>query len=253
MDKTINNLISVNICTYNRADFIEEAIKSALEQTYTNIEIIVTDDASTDNTKEIVESFNNPKIKYFKNETNLGISKNRDVALSKSSGEYIAVLDSDDFWRDKSKLEKQIAFLENNKNYAVIGTQTMAVTETGKFYRKICNKTSNKKIKNNLLLKNQFVNSSTLIRHSVINEVGKYNESLILNEDYDLFLKIGEKYQLHNLEEFSTSYRIGEQNTMNNKKVAAKVHHEIIKKYNDYPNYFVALIKSYLRILKSLI
>jgi glycosyltransferase involved in cell wall biosynthesis len=250
----LNKLISVQICTYNRANFILKAIKSALGQTYTNIEIVVVDDASTDNTKELVRNIDDPRIKYFKNSTNIGISRNRNVALEKCSGEYVAILDSDDYWIDNEKLEKQISFLENNPDFAVIGTQAKLINDRGDAAGQINVCKDDKNIRKNILRRNQFINSSVLMKKNLINEVDGYDENLQVGEDYDLFMKLGIKYKLANLESSSIAYRTGHENSMSNKVLAAKTHHNLINKYKKYyPGYMVAILKSYIRLLKAVL
>ena len=116
-----NPLVSIIIPTYNRADYLERAIKSVLNQTYKNLEIIIIDDNSKDNTKIKVLSFNSKKIRYYRNLTNCGapFSRNRGIDLSK--GEYINFLDDDDILFRK-KVELQVKkFLESkDKKLGVI-------------------------------------------------------------------------------------------------------------------------------------
>lgn len=246
----MNDLISIQICTYNRASLIKEAIQSVLDQTYQDFEIIIIDDASTDNTREIVETFQDRRIKYFRNEINLGVTKSRNLAIKKSLGKYIAILDSDDFWNDKKKLEKQIDFLKNNPFVAVLGTQALKITIKGEIVGKLKKETRDINIRQKILQTNQFVNSSVLILKEAIETFDGYDENLLVAEDYDMFLKIGQKYKLANLESFSTSYRVGNQGYTSNKKNLAIHHYRLIKKYKKvYPKYFIALIKSYLRIV----
>lgn len=253
MDNSSNKLISVQICTYNRANLIKEAIQSVLDQTYENFEIIIIDDASTDNTEEVVKSFFDSRIKYFKNEKNLGIAKSRNLAVQKCSGEYIAILDSDDFWNDSKKLEKQIHFLENNSLVGIIGTQAFKINLKGNIVGKLKKELKDKDIRKKILLTNQFVNSSVLIRKRVIEEFGGYDENLSGIEDYDLFLKIGQKYQFQNLASFSTSYRIGNESYSSNRKKIAQYHSQLIRKnQKNYPNYTRALFKSYLRLIRAI-
>jgi len=253
MDKNLNNpLVSVQICTFNRAETISRAIQSALDQSYTNIEIIIMDDASTDDTEIVVSRFQDSRIKYFKNGTNLGIVKNRNASIEKSNGKYIAILDSDDFWNSNDKIAKQVDFLENNRGYAIVGTQANIVDINDKTIDKINVLKTNKTIKKWMLLRNNFINSSVLINKKVILDVGGYDNSLPLNEDYDLSLKIAQTHKVSNLPDFYTSYRTGNISSMNNVKLAAKKHLQLIKRYkNNYPNFWLALIKSYLRLLKS--
>jgi glycosyltransferase involved in cell wall biosynthesis len=104
---------------FNSEKFIYQAIQSILDQTFQDFELIITDDGSTDNSLSIIETFNDKRIKLIKNTSNLGLTASRNDAINISNGEYIAFLDSDDISR-QDRLEKQIAFLENNKEFGMI-------------------------------------------------------------------------------------------------------------------------------------
>ena len=109
----IDGLVSVVMPSWNTAPFIGESIRSVLAQTYPNWELIIVDDCSTDDTDAVVASFADERIRYFKNEHNLGAALTRNRALQEAQGEWIAFLDSDDLWTP-DKLEKQIAFMKEN-------------------------------------------------------------------------------------------------------------------------------------------
>lgn len=114
----IDGLVSVIMPSWNTGKFIAESIQSVIDQTYKNWELLIVDDCSTDNTDEVVSSFNDKRIKYLKNETNLGAALTRNRALREAQGEWIAFLDSDDLWAPE-KLEKMIKFMkENNYSFA---------------------------------------------------------------------------------------------------------------------------------------
>lgn len=106
-------LVSIIVPTYNDEKYISETINSILSQTYKNFEIIVVDDCSTDKTVVILDSFNDPRIRIFKNSSNMGTAYSRNLAIRESKGEYIAFLDGDDLW-DVNKLEHQLDFMEKN-------------------------------------------------------------------------------------------------------------------------------------------
>lgn len=100
--------------SYNTAKYIKESVKSVIAQTYTNWELIIVDDCSTDNTDEVVKEFlSDSRIKYLKNEKNSGAAISRNRALREAQGKWVAFLDSDDIWEEE-KLEKQIAFMKKN-------------------------------------------------------------------------------------------------------------------------------------------
>ncbi|WP_195600003.1 glycosyltransferase family 2 protein [Longibaculum muris] len=110
----MDDLVSIIMPSYNTANYIEESIQSVLNQTYTNWELIIVDDCSTDNTDEIISKFlEDKRIHYFKNEKNLGAAVSRNKALREANGRWITFLDSDDLW-NSLKLEKQINFMISN-------------------------------------------------------------------------------------------------------------------------------------------
>lgn len=112
----VDGLVSIIMPSWNTARWIGESIESVINQTYENWELIIVDDCSTDNTDEVVESYNDKRIQYLKNIENCGAAITRNRAISQANGEWIAFLDSDDLWRPE-KLEKMIDFMSSN-NYS---------------------------------------------------------------------------------------------------------------------------------------
>lgn len=109
----MGELVSIIMPSYNTGRFIAESIQSVLAQTYTNWELLIVDDSSTDDTDVVVAQFSNSRIRYLKNEKNSGAAVSRNWALREAKGRWIAFLDSDDLWHPE-KLEKQLAFMEKN-------------------------------------------------------------------------------------------------------------------------------------------
>lgn len=248
MDQNLKKepLVSVTICSYNRADMITKAIQSAIDQSYQNIEIIVVDDASTDNTEEIVKSIHSSKpIKYFRNPVNLNIAGTRNKTVEYSSGEYIAILDSDDFWIDKNKIQEQVNFLESNKDFALVGTQAKVIDQNGNFTGEIKNHLINEDIQRNLLIRNQFIHSTVLYRKDKIIENNFFDKKNSPFEDYDLLLKIGRKNKLANLNIFTTVYREhsgGESKKLNFRKKIIFLG-ILIKNFPFYKNRFKSILR----------
>ena len=127
-----NNLVSIITPTYNCARYIEETIRSVQAQTYQNWEMIISDDCSTDNTREVIAPYmeQDSRIKYICNEKNRGAAITRNNALRIAKGDWIAFLDSDDLWLPE-KLEKQITFMEKN-GYAFSYTKYSEIDEVSK-------------------------------------------------------------------------------------------------------------------------
>ena len=109
----MRDLVSIIMPAYNTGRFLRESVNSVLAQTYTEWELIIVDDCSTDDGDAVAATFSDPRIRYLKNETNSGAAVSRNRALREARGRWIAFLDSDDVWYPE-KLEKQIAFMEEN-------------------------------------------------------------------------------------------------------------------------------------------
>ncbi|MFA6226872.1 MAG: glycosyltransferase family 2 protein [Candidatus Paceibacterota bacterium] len=249
--------ISVIICTYNREKFIERAIRSALAQSFSDFEIIVMDDASSDNTEKIVRDLiqDNAKIKYFKNDTNLGISKNRNKALNTAQGKYIAILDSDDFWIDNNKLRKQVDFLENNLDYILIGSNIKIIDEKENFIKNTDFETEDVEIRKKILKSNQIPHSSVMYKKDTVEKINGYNERLSCDEDLDLFLRLGRFGKMKNLKDITTSYTKHSQSFSQERKIDMAWNHLtiVLKNFGKYPNWFTAMFWAKLRLLKSLL
>lgn len=188
--------ISVIIPTYNRADFIIDTINSVLNQTYQPKEIIVVDDGSTDDTQNILSKLfkTNPIVKYIK-QSNKGVSNARNVGIKNSSYEWIAFLDSDDIWCE-SKLEIQSTLHKKNKNILFSHTNELWL-----FNNKIIKqKKHQQKHSGNCFeknLENTLIGASTVMIHrSIFEDIGYFDENLKVCEDYDMWLRILEKYEV---------------------------------------------------------
>jgi teichuronic acid biosynthesis glycosyltransferase TuaG len=126
-----NPLISIIMPAYNSEKTIRESIKSIINQSYTNWELLIIDNCSADRTYKIIEEYlDDKRIHYIKNDNNYGVAFSRNVAIKKAKGEYIAFLDSDDLW-SKFKLEKQLHFMKKN-NYQFTFTSNYIITEDNK-------------------------------------------------------------------------------------------------------------------------
>lgn len=182
-------LVSVLIPAYNAAAYIRETVVSALAQTYPNIEVLVADDGSTDATGEIVKGFKDPRIRYFRHE-NRGIAKTRNRLFREAKGEYLAILDSDDMYLPR-KVEAEVAFLESHPEYAAVYCDLRYFFDgaPGRLYRHRYTFPSGNLFRE--LLKKQFITNTTLmLRRSVIETIGVFNEDTREVEDWSYFLKM---------------------------------------------------------------
>lgn len=189
-------LVSVIIPTYNRDYSIITAVNSVLAQSYTSIEVIVVDDGSTDNTENLIKNYHE-KVTYLYKD-NGGVSSARNYGIQYSKGDLIAFLDSDDIWT-LCKIEKQVSWLNQNRDYGMVLTDVYMVDSSG-----MMNEKSNRRlafpddgyILDKVLLKPSLIPSSILVRRSVLDDVGFFDENLKTAEDLDLHLRIAFKYKI---------------------------------------------------------
>lgn len=249
--------ISVIIIAYNRADLLPKAVASVLAQSYRDFELLIIDDGSTDGTEAYVRGLmpRDGRVIYFKNEFNLGISKSRNRGVALARGEYIAMLDSDDYWIDNDKLKIQAAYLDAHPEAGLIGTAIRCEDETGRTLKEDVYAISDEEIRRRLLWKNQIAQSSVLFRKNAFVKAGGYDESFSIGEDYDLWLKMGRDFKFANLPEVMAAYLIHSGGITKERKflTVAATDRIIYRHKKNYPGYFKARIKSGMRFLKALI
>ena len=193
-------MVSVIIPTYNRAGTIKRAAKSVLSQTYSDIELIIVDDCSTDNTREIVGSIEDLRLKYVRLDKNSGacVARNKGIELAK--GEYIAFQDSDDEWYS-DKLKKQIAAIEHN-NADVCFCQRKRYLTSGKrffIFPQFPRKTGF--IPYKVLYEISRVTSSTIFCKRDVAQKTLFDAKVIKGQDYDWTIRAGKEYKFYFLAE----------------------------------------------------
>ena len=214
---------------YNSEKYIAESIKSVLEQTYQNWELIVADDCSTDNTAEIVKKFTDSRIKYIKNNENCGVAITRNNAIKAANGKWIAFLDSDDLWK-YNKLEKQIEYVNKNSNVKFTFTASLFIDETGMYKDYVLNVPD--KVNKKQLLKQCIIScSSVLIEKNLM--IG-YNFPIgkCIHEDFVAWLKILDEVNFaYGINEPFLVYRLSSNSKSANKFKAAKMQWNAYKEY----------------------
>ncbi|UPT65615.1 MAG: glycosyltransferase [Sphingobacteriales bacterium JAD_PAG50586_3] len=185
-------LVSVLMPVYNTAPFLAEAIQSILNQTYQNLELIIVNDGSTDNSEEVILSFNDKRIRYYPNAENKKIVYSRNKALELANGKYIAFLDSDDY-SVPNRLEIQVDFLEKNMLFGFIGSNARFVNTRNEYSDNIISyQIGDDDIEIILLFKNFFCASTITFRRDAIGNL-RFNPDFPVAEDYDFYLRILEK------------------------------------------------------------
>ncbi len=184
--------VSVIIPTYNRAKNLIQSIDSVMNQTYQDLEIIIVDDGSTDNTKEVLSKYDG-KVRYFYQE-NRGVSAARNIGIKESRGEFIAFLDSDDSWLG-NKLEQQMKLFQYDPSVSLQYSYARYLDKANniEFIRP---KNVSKSFKDFLYEDTVLPTSSVVLKKSVLEEVGMFDEGLPGIEDYDLWLRCSRKFKI---------------------------------------------------------
>lgn len=198
--------ISVIIPAYNASSTINSTIQSVLLQSFSDFELIVIDDGSTDMTAEIVRDIKDSRIKLF-SDRNCGLSVARNRGIEQAVGEYLAFLDADDLWTE-DKLEKQLMVLEANPKAGVAYSWTSYIDEEDNLLYNCYPTSFQGNVLGKLLLTNFLHNGSNpLIRSSAVQSVGKFDPELKSGEDWDYYLRLAASYSFVVVPEYQILYR----------------------------------------------
>ena len=199
--------LSIIMPAYNAENHISHAIKSILNQTHEDFELIIINDGSTDSTKQIIHSFDDDRIKYTENENNSGIVTSRNKGLKLAVGEYVGMLDADDIAYPE-KFKEQITFLEQNKDFGIVGSWAKFIDDKGnKLPGNWKLAASPEMIPSIMLFKNYFLQSAVLYRKECISKFS-FKEGFDILEDYLIWLEIIKEYKAWNLQKYLVDYRI---------------------------------------------
>jgi len=224
-------LVSVVMATYNRADVISKTVKSIFEQNYRPLELIIVNDGSSDNTlavlKHLKETFD---FKLIDNPKNFGLQKSLNIGVTESKGKYIARIDDHDLWIQNDKLSKQVAFLEKHSEIGLVGT---GFRINGK---DLINPLTDSEIRQQILMRCPFCHVTILMRRSVFNQVGNYDETLPYSEDWDLWLKIGAVSEIANLPDITTQVIEAENDSLSADYFLKQLplNRQLVRKYSEY-------------------
>lgn len=192
--------VTVAVPVYNRERYVRDAIDSILAQTFTDFELLVIDDGSTDGSREVVQAFRDPRIRLVCNGANLGIPKTRNAAVRLARGEYLAFLDSDDTALPK-RLAKQVAFLDGHPDHAAVGAWIGWMDEEGRPLGRIKRKAvSPDEIAAQRLFRSGLENSASMARTPVLRDF-PHREDLGVGSDFDMWARVAGAHKLANLPE----------------------------------------------------
>lgn len=211
----MSTIVSVIIPTYNRASFISDAIDSVLSQTYQDYEIIVVDDGSTDDTKQVLSKYGNQIHYIYQENQRQGAARNN--GIRHSTGNYIAFLDSDDVWLPQ-KLEWDIACFENESQIGFVYSNVMYISSDGAPLHKRRMKSPTGDVLENIVLENFVVASTAIVKRECFDTVGLFNETREIagSEDYEMWTRIASQYHFGYVDRSSTKYRVHPMGMMSN-------------------------------------
>lgn len=242
--------VSILISIFNGEAVLNRALKSILHQTYQDFEVICIDDYSTDKTPVLLQEWKEQLGERFvneRNQKNYGLTRSLNITLQKSTGEYIARLDADDWW-EPTKLEKQVTFLNNHPEYGIVGTNHWNQYEHQEKLKEIRLPETHQEIEQKLFRRNPFAHSCIMARTSLLRKVGGYNENLHYGQDYDLWLRCFPLTKFFNIQEFLCTRAI---DTLSVKKQDQQMW-QSIKTRVKYIRMYRYGLRSYLYLLEPL-
>lgn len=230
-------MVSVIIPTYNREETIKRAVDSVLEQTYSDFELIIVDDASTDSTRQIISEYKDSRIKYLKIESRHGANHARNVGISNAKGEYIAFQDSDDVWYP-DKLEKQMKILLEESEVDIVFSRYLHHLANGRMTL-VPNKNYTAALlqdkMESILAGNNVIGTPTLVvRKRCFDKTGMFDEMLPRFQDWEIVIRFVQEYKIRFLDEaLVDAYEMKESISKVDKSlVSGKA--LIIKKHRDF-------------------
>jgi len=235
MTKSGRPLVSVITPTYNRADFVLEAVNSVLSQTYDRFELLIVDDGSEDNTREILEPLlEDARIRYFYQE-NQGQSVARNLALSHAKGEFVCFLDSDNAWTPE-KLASQLAVFREKPDVDVIYGDIITIDSKGNELSRSNMRRYSGNIAFQMLKDNCVSMNTAMARKKCFDEMGGLSGQRRVADDYELWLKLSSRYQFHYVPEYLAYYRVMPDQISSDKTRRFNVNQSIIEDFRkDFP------------------
>ena len=242
--------VSIIMPTYNRIRMLEKAIQSVFDQSFKDWELIIIDDASTDETEARMKDldFREEAVRYMRipKIENKGISEYLNIGLRNARGKFIARIDDDDFWCHKDKLKLQVEFMEKNPEYVVVGGGVILVDGEGNELFRYLKKESDEEIRSFALFSNPFTHATVMFRKDLALKLGGYK--IIKHvEDMELWLRMGKHGKLYNMKEYFITYMTAGQNkSFTHQRENSKTVLDVIKMHKyDYPNFSKAYLLNY--------
>ena len=200
--------VTVLMTVYNGERHLRECMDSVLGQTFSDFEFLIIDDCGSDNSKDIINSYKDRRIRLIENDVNLGQVKSLNIGLDDARGEYIARMDQDDIIM-KNRLDRQVDFLDRNKDISLVGAWGEVIDEKGKIFTRARLPLRNEEIIGTALFCGYFLmHPSVTFRKDVVMDAGKYDENITFSEDYDLWTRLMlKRRKLANMPEYLVRFR----------------------------------------------
>lgn len=217
---------------YNGQRFLHGATESILCQTWSDFEFLIINDGSTDNSREIISSFSDSRIRLIDNPSNIGLTKSLNKGLELAEGEYIARQDADDISYPK-RLERQVQFLNAHPDIVLLGTQARAIDEKGRPHKTnfLRIPVGMLTIRWYLMFQNAFIHSSVMFRRSTVwKELGGYDESFERAQDYELWSRAAWSFKVDNLADVLIDHRFEYGSTISSLPLPIPVEEDIALK-----------------------
>lgn len=247
VNANLTPLVSVIVPSYNHAKYVEQTIVSVLNQTYKNIQLIVIDDGSKDDSVELICRLQQKYNFEFVSQENLGVAATLNRGIKEfAKGKYIAVLASDDYW-GSDKIAEQVAFMEENPQFGMCYSRMYMVNHDASEIKPLdyIKKGLSGRIFNELVKYNFIFPMTVLIHRYVFERVGYYNEALAV-EDYDFFLRVAYQLQIGFLDRRSSYYRVHDTNVHRNNKKMAVHTYKIVKMWKSNPEVYPKMLARHL-------
>lgn len=195
------------MAVYNGEHYLNESIDSILSQTFQEFEFLIIDDGSTDRSCDIINSYQDSRIRLVTNNRNIGLPCSLNKGLELARGEFIARQDADDL-SEPDRLEKQVKFMLANPDLALLGTWYKKIDENGQEISRKKLPCQCNQLRWSLLFYCPFIHASVMLRRSALEEIGFYDPSFTYAQDYDLWSRIAQRMSVANLNEHLVAYRI---------------------------------------------
>lgn len=219
--------VSVVIPAYNAMTYLPDTVESVLRQTFTDFEVLIVNDGSSDQVVEWACGLVDPRVKLISQE-NQGASGARNTGIAHAQGEYVAFLDADDIW-EPTKLEKQVCCLEDNPAVGLVNTWTVLINKQGKSTGSVSTSQAEGNVWKQIILYNFLVCSSVVVRRCCF-DIGVFDRNLNLCEDWDMWIRIASRYSFAVVKEPLVYYRLHPNNTTKNYQTFLQHSRTVIEK-----------------------